>query len=1085
MSRRFRSVFLSLLAASLIAPMLSFAQTSRGMIAGTVTDTTGAAIPGASVTAVNKDNGLKRSVVTGPTGAYRMDAMDLGAYTITVSSNGFDTLTLDNVAVRGSVITPADATLRVGVKSESVTVEATNNGVETQTAAITHTISNKEVTSLPIQNFNPISLATTLPGVADVNETGRNFANGTGFSVNGLNTRSNNFLIDGQDNNDNGVQGQAFQPINPNAIQEVSVLTNSYSAEFGRGGASVTNVIYKSGSNNFHGSVWDNYSGSGLNSVDAQSGLAGATSNDKARYDTHTFGFAVGGPVVKNKLFFFFTPEWQRFYGNSTPAVIAAPTALGASQLQAYGSANANLLLQYFGNLRASGNTFNVNTQSNGAGQNIEFGLVQRTPPPQQQPDTQYSFKVDYVASERNVIAVRYLHDYNKVSPDFYNNPTSLPGFDTNQGGPSQNIGGSWTHTFTPNAVNEFRSSYGKFDFEFAPEPDSLKNPLYTEPRITINGISRLSLLGVAPIVPQGRGHQTYQEQDAFTYTRGNHTWKLGADVAHLLVNDHIPFNYFGTETYNAGGGFTPFGNFLDDFTGLGTFGAISFGSPVAAPKMTQQGYFLEDTWKARPNLTLSLGLRYEYAGNPENYEAYPAFNLANGPFNNLTDKVMVKNDTNNFGPRIGVTYSPNFLPGILGEKKTVFRGGFGVFYDSFYTLMLDNVQASAPNAVADSIVGTSGRGLANASTLIAQQSPVLNPLAGQTSVASDLQNPKIYQWNLDVQRELPASMIMTLAYVGTRGEHLFESDTINAFAGYDPNALGSGALAYLPRLNPARGPITVRDNSGDSHYNGLSAEVERHFARGLLFRSAYTFSKAIDNGSDVYYGLGTFTVVPQSPYFPDGRKGERALSAFDSRHRWVTSFVYSVPGYNSNSNQFTHALSLLSNGWEFANVLSLQSGEPATISVAGIDTNGDGNTANGRPFLGNVTAPITSVGIDGIFVGGTPGTIYNNDTGAPTTASNVHWIVAPGVGNVGRNTYIQPGSYNLNTAVTRTIRMPKWEGQELRLRAEFYNVLNHANYDYTPGIDMNVLDGTGSFLNLQQGRQGQRVVKGVLQYTF
>jgi outer membrane receptor protein involved in Fe transport len=208
--------------------------------------------------------------------------------------------------------------------------------------------------------------------------------------------------------------------------------------------------------------------------------------------------------------------------------------------------------------------------------------------------------------------------------------------------------------------------------------------------------------------------------------------------------------------------------------------------------------------WKARANLTLSLGLRYEYAGNPENYEAYPGYNLARGPFNNLTDKVMVKNDTNNFGPRVGVTYSPNFLPGILGEKKTVFRGGFGVFYDSFYTLMLDNTQASAPNAVADSVVGTSGRGLANASTLIAQQSPVLNPLAGQTSVASNLENPKIYQWNLDVQRELPASMIMTLAYAGTRGEHLFESDTINAFAGYDPNALASGALAYLPRLNPA-----------------------------------------------------------------------------------------------------------------------------------------------------------------------------------------------------------------------------------------------------------------------------------------
>jgi outer membrane receptor protein involved in Fe transport len=1085
MRSRLLAVLLIVSAGFLLAPLPSFAQTSRGMIAGTVTDSTGAAIAGASVSATSNDNGLKRSVSTGPTGAYRMDAMELGSYKITIAGNGFATLTLDNVVVRGSVITPADATLQVGVKNEVVTVEATNNAVETQTAAITHTIDNIEVMSLPTQNFNPISLATTLPGVADVNETGRNFANGTGFSVNGLNTRSNNFLIDGQDNNDNGVQGQAFQPINANAIQEVSVLTNSYSAEFGRGGASVTNVIYRSGSNNFHGSVWENYSGSGLNSIDAQSGLAGVTSNTKARYDTHTYGFAVGGPIVKDKLFFFATPEWQRFYGNSTPATIAAPTALGASALQAYGTSNANLLLQYFGNLRASGNTFNVNTLSNNTGQNIQFGLVQRTPPPQKQPDTQYSFKVDYLPSQRDVVAVRYLHDYNSVSPDFFNNPTSLPGFDTNQGGPSQNLGGSWTHTFSPNMVNEFRSSYGRFDFEFAPEPEDLKNPLYTQPRITINGISRLSQLGVAPIVPQGRGHQTYQEQDGLTYTHGKHTMKLGVDMARLLVNDHIPFNFYGTETYNGGGGFTPLGNFLDNFTGTGAFGAITFGSPIATPKMLQQGYYVEDTWKAASNVTLTLGMRYEYAGNPENYEAYPGYNLANGPFNNLTDKVPVKNDTNNFGPRLGVTYSPHFLPGVLGENKTVFRGGFGVFYDSFYTLMLDNTQASAPNAVADSIVGTGGRGFANASTLIAAQSPVLNPRAGQTSVASNMANPKIFQWNLDMQRELPASMIMTLAYVGTRGERLFESDTINAFGGYDPAAMASGALVLLPRLNPARGPITVRDNSGDSHYNGLSAELERHFARGLSFRTAYTFSKAIDDGSDVFFGLGTFTVVPQSAYFPDGRHGERALSAFDTRHRWVTSFVYTVPGWHSNANQLARGLAVLSDGWELSNVFSVQSGEPATISLVGIDTNGDGNATNGRPFLGRASAPITSLGIDGIFIGGTPGTIYNNDTGLPTTASNVHWVVAPGAGNVGRNTYIQPGSYNLNSAVTRTIKMPKWEGQQIQLRAELYNVLNHVNYDFTPGIDMNVLDGTGNFLNLQQGRQGQRVIKGVLRYSF
>ena len=266
--------------------------------------------------------------------------------------------------------------------------------------------------------------------------------------------------------------------------------------------------------------------------------------------------------------------------------------------------------------------------------------------------------------------------------------------------------------------------------------------------------------------------------------------------------------------------------------------------------------YYMEDTWKTTSNLTLTMGLRYEFQPNPENQLAFPGYDLSQGPFGTLTTPVRVKDDGNNFAPRAGIAYSPQFWKSIFGDNKTVIRAGFGMFYDSLYTNILDNSVASSPNAIAAAAnasgPGTTPRGLPNASGAIATLVPVLNPLSTQTSVASNLVNPTIFQWNFNIQRELPGKFTMTLAYVGTRGERLFESDTINPFGGFD-----SGTLNTLPRINPLRGAITVRDNSGDSHYNGGSIKLERQYSHGLLLRGSYTYSKSIDDGSDVFNAFG------------------------------------------------------------------------------------------------------------------------------------------------------------------------------------------------------------------------------------
>ena len=227
---------------------------------------------------------------------------------------------------------------------------------------------------------------------------------------------------------------------------------------------------------------------------------------------------------------------------------------------------------------------------------------------------------MDFLARQNDSFAFRYFHDRGSLVPDFFNFPQSLPGFDTLQGGPSENFGLSWTHTFNPNAVNEFRASWGHFDFQFLATPEALANPLYLAPRITIAGLSsKAPLFGVSTALPQGRGHQTYQFQDGMSIVHGRHVFKFGFDIARLLVVDHIPFNFFGSETFNSGGGFTGLGNFVDNFSGIGTAADKTFGSPLAKPTAMQQAFYLQDVWKVKPNLTFNWGIRYEFQPNPEN----------------------------------------------------------------------------------------------------------------------------------------------------------------------------------------------------------------------------------------------------------------------------------------------------------------------------------------------------------------------------------------------------------------------------------------------------------------------------------
>src|SRR6266478_6661387 len=659
-----------LLAFATLAVLPEYAQTSNGVIAGVIVDNSGAVVLKATVEATSTDRGGAPHVTeTDSSGSYRVESLLPGTYSLVVKKAGFAEIRVSGLDVKASLTTTFNGTLELAGQTTSILVEAsTGQELQTQSGDLSASISSSEVHDLPILGLNPIALVLTEPGVQDPG-SGRGLSNGVNFSVNGNRPRGNNFLIDGQDNNDNAIAGQAFQPSNLEAISEVTILTNSYSAEFGRGGGSVTNVIYKGGSNNFHGSAWELANNSALATARHEDLFAGCeTTTPPSCHPVsvdNTFGFAFGGPIIRNKLFVFGSSQWDRFRSTNNGGPLTAPTANGVAELQALGSPNANFLIAAFAGLVAqpsvtptliplgSATPATSTTPASADRGNVEFGIVQRAGIAEVQNDRQWDVRLDFIASERDTLTARYYRDDSSLAPDLFNFPRSLVPFDSQQGGPSQSAAAFWTHTISTKAVNELRVSYTNINFAFAPTAATSANPLFSSPAITIGGIGAgtnpFPTLGFPTALPQGRGHKSYQYQDALSMTLGRHTRKGGVDVNHLSVVDQIPFNSRGTILFADSSGqssdaqlaagmgtcgaidCTALANFVDNFTGVSGQIAKVFGNPTLQPFVTTYAPYIQDTWRLRENLSIDLGLRYEYYGTPENVLPFPALNTSAG----------------------------------------------------------------------------------------------------------------------------------------------------------------------------------------------------------------------------------------------------------------------------------------------------------------------------------------------------------------------------------------------------------------------------------------------------------------------
>src|SRR5215216_492538 len=703
---------------------LTLGQTSRGTVSGTVTDPTGAVIAGAEVTLTSAATKLSRTTTTNTEGVYRFEAVDPGAYSVKVNATGFGEVVTTGIEVRANQTSDVPAQMAPAGQVETVNVAADAGQLLQSEAPVRGgNIDKVRITELPFAGRNPVALALTLPGVS-TNRFG--FGVGT-FSVNGSRGRSNNFLIDGTENNDISVAGQGFQITNPDAVQEVSVQTSNYDAEFGRAGGAVVNTITKSGTDDFHGSIAYLLDSTRDDAITNTQSLI-AVIRDRGhplRGTEQYYAGTLGGPVLfphfgegkspfsydGRRRTFFFVAWQEQFRSSSTSANRVVLTPAGRAQLRNLFAPGVNprvdVLLDVTKNVVGESSFQNIDIGARPgcpAPCNIQFGTGALFVP-QTYRERQAQFRIDHMNGQNDQFSARYLFDDQK---DPLGGAITFPGFGTANNNTYQNLLLTETHIFSARWTNEARLAYNRILIDFPLNPEDPLGAVL--PRFDI---STLAQFGVATNLPQGRVANNYVLQDTVTHVRGNHTFRFGLDLLEQRSRQFAPIVERGLLTFRSGGGFTALGNFIDNFAGSGGGTQRDFGSPRYYPFLFRQAYFAQDRWHVSTSTTLTLGLRYENFGNAINTLHTAAFTglfnvdpvTLTGPFSQPN---KVESDNNNFAPTFGLAYSPAFENGLLGRlfgnRQMVIRMGYQLGYDSFFNNIASNAATSSPNVVATAV---------------------------------------------------------------------------------------------------------------------------------------------------------------------------------------------------------------------------------------------------------------------------------------------------------------------------------------------------------------------------------------------
>jgi outer membrane receptor protein involved in Fe transport len=1109
---------------SLMAIMASpaWSQTFRGTILGTVTDSSGATVVGATVTIKNVDTGLIRTTVSTGDGTYSVPELPVGTYTVTIEQTGFQTSVTTGVTVDVSSERRVDATLKPGQMNQKVEVSGEALPiVETTSDTLGGTFENREISDLPINGRDYTKLLILVPGATGEPNGGGDSPGSYGqFSVNGSRGRANNYLLDGTDMNDGyrnlpainqgGVFGTPGTILPEDSIQELSILSNS-EAEYGRNSGSVVNIITKSGTNEIHGSAFEDFRNSVLNARNFFNDVG----TPKDAFRNNQFGAAMGGPIVKDKLFFYVSYEGQRegmaiTSLNDVPTLsdyTQAITALGGTALPCTTTviscvdANSNVINPVILNLY---NLCNSNGNCSGF-KNVWPTTTAVGGPAKNNLDSMIA-KIDYNMNSSDQISGRYFFGNSHQSfPLGVGGGNNLPNTNTTAPIRTQLVSLSWVKIVSPEQVNEARFGWNRYRNGFFPQDASI----FGDPNVSL-GLNTLDLLGQntalsrdfgLPTIevgglaslgssafsnPRNRVDSNYQFFDNFSWKLSRHQIKFGGEFRRTTVNS---FNDL------VGRGELDFNSLTDFLAGGLDEGTENFGNTARFAHQNSLAFYVQDSIHVTNQVTVNLGLRWDYFGvigtdgnQISNYN--PTVGL-------VQPGQVYPKDFNNFSPRVSVAYD------VFGKGKTVIRAGIGVFYDAFsqdfFTGQLAyDTDSTGPayNTVGQNpvyITGALNPALPVVTnplspivgdTIIQPNVPVFDPASVMPgtqvqqsvfTVSQKLRTPYVYNYNLNIQQEILHNTILEVGYVGSAGRKLFRfldinqpshaeitaadlaCNCINSFSVPRPfdTAAPVSALAPIP-------PFVVNEiqTSANSNYNSMQVSLTQRNWHHFNTQLAYTWSHSIDTASDGQ----DYVPNASQPNDSTNANGNKANSNFDTRNRFVITSTYDIPK--------VEALKKFGEGWSLSGVLTVMSGHPFSLNYffeGDYDGSGEGF---GRP---DVIAPIHyNYGNPANFLDLSSFTVPCTLDGVGTADTNC----IPGTrhfGDEGRNSLLGPNDRNLDFAISKMT--PINERLKVQFRTDFYNLFNHPNFA-SPLLPAFFADAAPNGINLNGTSSGTYTIK-------
>jgi hypothetical protein len=948
-----------------------------------VTDQSGAVVSGAKVTVRNQATGAERIVQTDSDGNYQAAALPPGVYRVEAQGQGFSSQTVSDLTLEVSRIVVQNFQLKIGDVTQRVEVSADSQTVETTTITVGQVINQKTVQEIPLNGRHFVDLGLLIPGSVTPPQNGFLTAplRGQGsfaFNTAGAREDTVNFMINGVNLNDMSQNQITFQP-SINTVQEFNVDNSTYSAEYGRNSGAIVNIATRSGSNQFHGETFEFLRN---NALDARNFFDAK----KPPFKRNQFGAALGGPIYKDRTFFFFSYEGLRQRQGLT---LNSNVLTDAQRSMVTNPTVAKLL------------PFIPQATRVDVVKGVPTGIFQGSGTAPVDLD-QWTGDVSH-----NLRANDRLHGYYAIQRDKRGEPilqgNTLPGFGDTRQSRRQIFTLNETHTFGPSLVNEARFGFNRIRIRFTPNSQLNPTDFFINNGITAPiGLPQISITGFNFNIggpagfPQGRSDTTAVFSNTLSYLRGAHSFRFGGEFRRFYNNnftlDTGTFTFADTLSGTTVTK-TAVQNFID---GNANSFAITLGDRSSAVGTGALGVFAQDSFKARPNLTFELGLRYDWNMTPsERYDRFVVFDpqtVSLARVGSNRDLIHEQNNKN-FQPRFGFAWDP------FKDGKTSVRAAYAILVDQPVTGVVTPTSANPP--LARPLNFTGAIKFDNAVNVATKAG--LAP----ASVDSDFDNAYVQSWNLNLQREIAPGLGLTAGYFGSKGTHLRISRNLN-----QPNP-GGRPFAKLSANDPIS-PNTTLNNIidisgvGNSSYNALWVTANKRLSRGLQFNASYTFSKSID-----YNSLNTQGVVVQNSF---NLRGDRGLSDFDARHRFVINALYELPLRGSR----------LVEGWQLSSIVQLQGGNPVNLVTSINSFTGLNNTL--RPDL-----------VGPIVILEDPNRWFDTSAFVAPTTPTTHF------GSLGRNVVIGPGFNNVDFSVLKNTKIT--EGLRVQFRTEIFDLFNHANF--------------------------------------